>query len=354
MQWSIGLCSNGYAKSFHPHRHHASQMSRQRLYLDQNKWILLLKEHINGVDGDDSTLSRLRELVVEGEIVCPLSLIHLIETSSYSNKESVDEMFNLMLDLSLNQTVAPLPVVRDEEIWKEVDEFLSRGSSMEGKVFGDGLAFALGGRHYDVVAESGEMGDKKRREILDTIESEWATKEYLDLQDVRETFGSREHEQESIKKFEEGRMENEERFNDNSRRRKHEVFGYFKEFVIPEVIQKQTQELAKMPDDKLFDILDHDIEMERLESEEYAWEWIQAFPAVYTYVSLTSERDLQKDRDIKGNDLNDIMALSVAIPYCDMVVTENFWTHLSQQVGLDELYGTNVTTDIEDVFDLVA
>lgn len=226
---------------------------------------------------------------------------------------------------------------------------------MEEKVFGDGLAFALGGRHYDVVSESGEVDEETRNKILDAIESEWATKEYLNVEEVRETFSSREHENdEFIKELEEGRIENEGIFDDNDRRRKHEVFGYFKQFVIPEVIEKQTQELANMSKDKQQEALGHDIEMERLESEEYAWEWIQEFPAVYTYVSLTSERDLQKHREIEENDLNDMMALSVAIPYCDTVVTENFWTHLSKQVGLNELYDTNVTTDIEDIFKMVA
>lgn len=329
-------------------------MSRHRVYLDQNKWISLLKEHVNGVDGTESTLSRLRELVEEGEIVCPLSLIHLIETSSYSDKESVDEMFDLMLDLSLNRTIAPMTVVRDEEIKNKVDEWTGRDSSIEGKVVGDGLAFALGGRHYDIVSESGELDDEIRSELLDAVESEWATSEILDSESVREEFGSREHEQEFVQELEEGRKENEETFEDNDRRRKHEVLGYFNEFVVPEVIQKQFQELAKMSNNEQRDILDHDIPMERLESEEYAWDWVKEFPAVYTHVSLTSERDLQKHRDIDGNDLNDIMALSVAIPYCDTVVTENFWTHLSQQVGLDELYDTNVTTDIEDAFDVVA
>jgi len=326
-------------------------MSRHRVYLDQNKWISLLREHVND-DRNESTLAKLRELVEEGEIVCPISFIHLIETASYSDDNSVDDMFDLMLDLSLNRTMAPMTVVRGEEIKYMVDEWLDKEPTMEGKVVGDGLAFALGGQHYDVVSESGELDDEHRNRILNAIESEWASEELLDSEVVKDIF-ERERNKEFLQKLEKGREENEEEFNDNDRRRKHEVMGYFGEFVTPEVIQRRMQELAKLPEEEQRDLLGHNISMERLESEEYAWEWIQNFPAIYTHVSLTSERDLQKHRDIEDNDLNDIMALSVAIPYCNTVVTENFWTHLSQQIGLDELYDTNVTTDIKDVFDSV-
>lgn len=328
-------------------------MTRHRVYLDQNKWISLLREHVNDADNDESMLSRLRELVEEGEIVCPLSLIHLIETASYSDDESVDEMFDLMLDLSLNRTMAPMPVVREEEVETKADEWLGRDTSMEGKVVGEGLAFAVGGRHYDVVSESGELDDELRDELLDAVESEWASELLLESEELRESMGSREYEQELVEDLEEVREENEQNFDDNSERRKHEVMGYFRQFVIGDVIQRRLEELATAPAETIDSDLGHGVSQERLESEEYAWEWIQDFPAIYTHVSLTTARDLQSHRDIHPNDLNDIMALSVAIPYCDTVVTENFWTDLSRQVGLGELYDTNVTADMEDVFDSI-
>jgi hypothetical protein len=112
--------------------------------------------------------------------------------------------------------------------------------------------------------------------------------------------------------------------------------------------------LITAPSDTVNPQIDHGISQERLESEEYAFEWIQDFPAIYTHVNLTVERDIQRHRDIQPNDLNDIMALSVAIPYCDVVVTENFWAHIASQVGVDDLYNTEVTSNIEEVFETFA
>lgn len=320
-------------------------MNRHRVYLDQNKWISLLR--------NDSNLEKIRERVDDGEIVCPISLIHLVETASYSKANgSVDNMFDLMLEISQNYTMAPLTVVREEEIGNKVDEMLGRDTSMDGKVVGQGIAFSLGGRHYDVVSESGEIDEEIREKLLESVESEWASEFALNSEDIRETLGSREYEEELVDELEEIREENEKKFNDNSKRRKHEVVGYFQEYVIPEVLQRYWKELVTAPADTLNPNIDHGMSQERLESEEYAYEWIQDFRAVYTHVNLTVSRDLQKHRNIKPNDLNDIMALSVAIPYCDTVVTEGFWENLSSQSELGELYDTNVTSDIEDVFDV--
>ena len=326
-----------------------------RVYLDQNKWISLLREQSNGNTGSDSTIARLRQLVEENEVVCPMSVIHLVETASASNRGGrVDDMFDLMLDFSQNQMMAPFTVVQEDEIGTKVDEMLGRDASMDGKVVGQGLAFSLGGRHYHVSSESGELDEEVREELLEAVESDWASELLLEDEEIRDTLGSREYEEELVDRLEEIRNENEEQFSDNDNRRRHEVLGYFSEEVIPDVLQRFQRELITAPSDTVNPQTDHGISQERLESEEYAFEWIQDFPAIYTHVNLTVERDIQRHRDIQPNDLNDIMALSVAIPYCDVVVTENFWAHIASQVGVDDLYNTEVTSNIEEVFDTFA
>jgi len=48
-------------------------------------------------------------------------------------------------------------------------------------------------------------------------------------------------------------------------------------------------------------------------------------------------------------DLTDVCALSVAVVYCDVVVTEKQWVHILRQAGLDEDNGTVVTHDVADL-----
>ena len=326
-----------------------------RVYLDQNKWISLLREQSDGNTGRNSSLARLRQLVEENEVVCPMSVIHLVETASASNRGGrVNDMFDLMLELSQNQMMAPFTVVRVEEIDTKVDEMMGRDASIDGKIVGQGLAFSVGGRHYDVVSDSGELDEEVREELVEAVESNWASESLLEDEEIRDSLGSREYEEKLVDRLEKIRCENEEQFNDNDNRRRQEVLGFFSEDVIPEVLRKIQSELISAPSDTINPQTDHEISQERLESEEYALEWIKDFPAIYTCVNLTVERDIQRHRDIQPNDLNDIMALSVAIPYCDIVVTENFWAHIASQVGVDELYDTEVSSNIEQVFDTFA
>jgi hypothetical protein len=51
----------------------------------------------------------------------------------------------------------------------------------------------------------------------------------------------------------------------------------------------------------------------------------------------------------KPNDLNDIAYLSVAVGYCDVVVTERKWTHILNASGAAERGGTVVTSRLDDL-----
>jgi hypothetical protein len=54
-------------------------------------------------------------------------------------------------------------------------------------------------------------------------------------------------------------------------------------------------------------------------------QFFQSMPTSYCNVQLTLYRDMQTHRKIQPNDLYDIMSLSIAIPYSDVVVTERMW-----------------------------
>jgi hypothetical protein len=54
----------------------------------------------------------------------------------------------------------------------------------------------------------------------------------------------------------------------------------------------------------------------------------------------TYQNDMQ--RRIQPNDLHDILSLSIAIPYSNVVVTERMWQSAIIRTKLDKLYGTVV------------
>lgn len=70
-------------------------------------------------------------------------------------------------------------------------------------------------------------------------------------------------------------------------------------------------------------------------------------------VQLAVARDMHWDRTVQPNDLQDIGALCVAIPYCDFVVTEKFWTRIIEQTGTGKLHGTSVTSDLATLHEVI-
>lgn len=48
----------------------------------------------------------------------------------------------------------------------------------------------------------------------------------------------------------------------------------------------------------------------------------------------------------ESNDLDDLAALAVAIPYCDVAVTENQWCHLATRAQLGGRFNTVILNDL--------
>jgi hypothetical protein len=61
--------------------------------------------------------------------------------------------------------------------------------------------------------------------------------------------------------------------------------------------------------------------------------------------------DPQLKREV--GDLEDLAALSVAVAYCDIVVTERHWVHLARRAGLDERYNTRMLSNVCDLMPLL-
>lgn len=56
----------------------------------------------------------------------------------------------------------------------------------------------------------------------------------------------------------------------------------------------------------------------------------------------------------KRNDLNDLLFLSIAVPYCDVVVTERQWARHINQLGLAQQHGTTVLHDLTDLTEVLS
>ena len=84
-------------------------------------------------------------------------------------------------------------------------------------------------------------------------------------------------------------------------------------------------------------------------SKESTKAFMKSIPTAYTFHILNDARNQNISHPIELNDFLDLAALSIAVPYCDVVVTERKWSNILNQKGIGELYSTKIIHRIEDL-----
>jgi len=87
------------------------------------------------------------------------------------------------------------------------------------------------------------------------------------------------------------------------------------------------------------------MELEGMEDRELL-QTISEIPTLNVHVELGVQKTKQRTKPTDPNDLFDLDFLSVAIPYCDCVVTERFWVDLVRRAELDKRYNTIIASDL--------
>ena len=75
-------------------------------------------------------------------------------------------------------------------------------------------------------------------------------------------------------------------------------------------------------------------------------------PPLDVEVSLAVQHQQQWDKEERDNDARDIGHLCMAIPYCDVVITERYWIDKIKKEKIDVKYGTQVSSDIGSLLNL--
>ncbi|MFJ4694026.1 hypothetical protein [Streptomyces sp. NPDC088766] len=82
-------------------------------------------------------------------------------------------------------------------------------------------------------------------------------------------------------------------------------------------------------------------------------ESIRAFtdcmPSADIHAALTEATHRNREKSWEPNDIFDIDALSVAVPYCDIVVTERYASHVLHAAHLPQWMKTEVVPRLKDL-----
>jgi hypothetical protein len=90
-------------------------------------------------------------------------------------------------------------------------------------------------------------------------------------------------------------------------------------------------------------------ESSELDTAEGMTALLMELPSRAVTYELRRLRHQSRDTKWKPNDLEDVASLSVAIPYCDVVVTEKHWCHMARRATLDRRFNTVILHDLKEL-----
>lgn len=319
-----------------------------RIYLDQSEWIDLTKRRVGKPDGARyaDVLDLARTAVDRGEVSFVLSCAHYYETQLRGRGRSRSELGETMAELTKFHAIAPVQKI----VPAEIREYLT-GEPLRSQinVFGVGFKHAFG-TDIDLVA-----GFKVTNE--DTLPPAVRAKVKARIRNKAEELilAAPENAPEAARKM----LETASQIHTSSQAF---VDGQttLGRAVVEQKLRGRLDDVAVMSE--LADILDPLMsECDRsgidprdlIGSKEAQYDLLRGIPSRWVMSELRRVRLRNPQQPWKRNDLNDLLFLSIAVPYCDVVVTERQWARHINQLGLADQHDTTVLHDLTDLTEVL-
>jgi hypothetical protein len=331
--------------------------ARRTVYLDLNHWYALgdaMAGHPQRPEHLD-LLRRLSALVEQGQLMFPLSAVHYMELSENPRDEYRQRAANVMAVLSRFNTMTSITKIVDEELALALNSRFGRPAfPVKVPKFGVGVWFALKGELKGYRLKGGS--DESRRELeaqlgrsIAQLEDEVnAVAEYELLRQPPKAYWDQIPDYDPYAARREADKELAS-FNVmlNTLRTKPDIQARPLDAICA------RQFYFEIEDNYARALVSAGYSSNRpppLKGKEALTEFLMSMPSrrVATMMQHHYLKDLQRDWTI--NDLRDITALAKAIPYCDIVVTDNkAWDAAVNRAHLDDEFGTTVLRRLTDL-----
>jgi hypothetical protein len=314
-----------------------------RVYLDQNHWVALLKARIGRRDGDrhQDALLVLREAVERNWVSLPLSIEHVMEIHHRADWKSRVELAETIVELSRWHAIGSHRRLYEAEIDSSLAAMFGRPiAPRTAQAFGVGLNHAFGRKVIDY-EPPGEVPPEMQNDVRRFANS---VLEFAALVGAPPGFQAPNYDPDAGRAVSRAFAEEQERMREV--RRPHgyhrgesgrratsvEVFAEFEEGIT-----------AALKGAGLH--WGHVYASERAGMERL----IELTPMMSVHLELSRLRHEASPKAWEENDLNDLSALSRAIVYCDVVVTERVWADLVGRTNLERRFGTTVLRDLTEL-----
>jgi hypothetical protein len=309
----------------------------RRIYLDQNKWIELARAYHGRANSSAhaAVLAAALNSVETGRTIFPISSAHYMEVAKAKDAGRRQRLASFMVELSGGKSIAAAPGVMQSLVYEALCKLFEVSNAIgPTPIFGHGmnwafgeqflpaperLRFPIGARILDQIANSplilaGVLADPdasaNRASILQLRQRELAMATHAcDARDAITPYG-------------------------RDARRTTYTAGMVKS------VGREIEVGLKLIGRRLEDFFSSTEQVLRL---------VDLIPPLDVERTLVVERDFHLSRKPAANDMLDIAALSMAIAYCDVVVTERFWQHIANSTRIAERYSTVVLSNVNDL-----
>lgn len=311
------------------------------VYLDQNMWIDLCKERNNEKTNQDieDVVEYVEETSDSGEVIYPLSVIHLIETASREETESRSNLIETMLNYSDLYMVPPPQKLETMELEFFVENQTNNEIDIRNEVFDRGLVHGFWGDR-DALLNTEDFP-----EFLNVwMRSRNGFEAFFYHPDLLPLLKDRSYEQESKQRVE-NLLENMDVDYDKKKlAQRREVVRYYNNNLRPELDRIRDEKEVELDVPGKLDFASW-----IASGEGEAGEYLQNFPKSYAYLTLTYARNFASSGSIDKNDLNDLMSLPIGIAYSDIVLMETTWRNSFYEYDLNEIYETEVSSNLSEL-----
>ncbi|MBI2664606.1 hypothetical protein HYX10_04670 [Candidatus Woesearchaeota archaeon] len=319
-----------------------------RIYLDQWAYVNLLKTYKGQkpyYPNHKDVCQKVIETANSGKHTYPLSFCHLFETHKRRDTRSRTELFKFILDISKFNSIIPWTHIIDLEIRNAIIKTVGKTPvELSNAVFGRGIGHCFGAKEHFTSIKADKPVPK---EILDKCLAAMKNSEMM-----ANALG-----QTDSTDFVKRMIERDSDLAANLEKLRSEEYGHPDKEMRKKI--SEVRFLLNVIRDKfLREVLSFNLNAKALTkqvfgSKETSRAFLRSIPTAYVYYVLNSTRNLNKGRAIEPNDLYDFGALNIAVPYCDVVVTEREWAKILIQRNVDKFYNTRILHSLDELGNLL-
>jgi len=320
------------------------------IYLDQNKWIELAK----GINQTDTKYIELHQTMVnnvkKGYWAFPLSSIHITKRKDeISRKQIVD----LMYSISNGYTICDFSTADSIEFEYWVKSMNSDFSQLKTTMIKRDWGNIIGISIEEVFLKLGEQNGLLPHQ-LEILKKE--IKNYYSDRDVFDYIcqiikGDKIYEDEEFfydcyKKEKQSFIIWKQDIEKNDEYKKKHLYPAYLLKVFFELYKTRIESLSPEMKNNFAEMVE-----KNKKNKTMAISSLEAMPGFNIYNRLMFELNNNPDKKVHKHDFNDLAYLRVAVPYCDIVIGENYWCDRVCHYGLERKYNTIVTTKLFHLLD---